>query len=149
MPKSFKSKLERGVKIELEHLPTALELDVPPVLLATKIALDHLKEDLYYYDKLETIEKSMNINDQIEVLCKSDAERWFSEEPLEKAKVVTRAGQKFYADGKHAGKRVGTVRGKGGSVESKPNKHAADAAALSDADLKSYLRTVHISRLLS
>lgn len=43
------NQLKKGIKIELEHTN---DKD-----LAKEIAMDHLKEDPKYYDKLEKIEK--------------------------------------------------------------------------------------------
>lgn len=42
--------LKKGVKIEMEHTKKHS--------IAKEIALDHLDEDLYYYDKLAKIEKT-------------------------------------------------------------------------------------------
>lgn len=43
-------------------------------------------------------------------------------EELEKAKIVTRQGRRFYADGPSKGKEVGTVRGKGRKQQAEPKK---------------------------
>lgn len=43
------SKLSKGMKVESEHTRNSL--------VAKKIALDHLAEDLNYYDKLLKIER--------------------------------------------------------------------------------------------
>lgn len=43
------TQLDAGIKIETEH---TMDKDI-----AREIALDHLGEDLYYYEKLKTIEK--------------------------------------------------------------------------------------------
>ena len=42
-------------------------------------------------------------------------------EDLSKAKIITRNGVPYYAEGKHAGKRVGSVRQKGKESEHKPS----------------------------
>lgn len=50
-PSDFdKKKLEAGIKVELEHTSDRA--------IAAEIAMDHLTEDLDYYEKLETIEKA-------------------------------------------------------------------------------------------
>ena len=50
-PSDFpKDKLEAGIKVEMEHTSDRG--------IATEIAMDHLTEDLNYYEKLETIEKA-------------------------------------------------------------------------------------------
>lgn len=61
----------------------------------------------------------MDINDQIESLIKGQnaTQERIEDEWLAKARVVTRNGVQYYADGKHAGKKVGTVRKKGGAKE--------------------------------
>jgi len=53
-PSDFpKSKLEAGIKVEMEHTSDRG--------IATEIAMDHLTEDLDYYEKLETIEKAAQL----------------------------------------------------------------------------------------
>jgi hypothetical protein len=48
-PSEFDSaQLAKGIKVELEHTTSRA--------IAKEIAMDHLKEDSKYYDKLETIE---------------------------------------------------------------------------------------------
>lgn len=81
-----------------------------------------------------------NINDLVEELTKSESERFhgMSEEYMAKAakpKVVTRAGERFYSTGKHAGKKVGSVRGKGPKkvAEKKPSG-AVQASLLSSLE---------------
>ena len=56
-PKQFakeyiKPKLMKGIKVEMEH--------TTDVRIATEIAMDHLWEDINYYDKLAKIEKPTN-----------------------------------------------------------------------------------------
>lgn len=52
-PSDFDPKLlAQGVKVEMEHTSDKK--------IATEIAMDHLTEDLKYYDKLKTIEKSID-----------------------------------------------------------------------------------------
>jgi hypothetical protein len=48
----IKPKLMKGIKVEMEH--------TTDVRIATEIAMDHLWEDLNYYDKLAKIEKPTN-----------------------------------------------------------------------------------------
>ena len=60
-PKQFakeyiKPKLQQGIKVEMEH--------TTDVRIATEIAMDHLWEDLKYYDKLATIEKEDVIKEE-------------------------------------------------------------------------------------
>lgn len=53
-PSDFDAKaLAQGMKVEMEHTSDHK--------IATEIAMDHLTEDLEYYDKLKTIEKSIDI----------------------------------------------------------------------------------------
>ena len=49
----IKKKLEQGIKVEMEH--------TTDVRIAAEIAMDHLWEDLKYYDKLSTIENENTI----------------------------------------------------------------------------------------
>jgi hypothetical protein len=60
-PKQFakeyiKPKLQQGIKVEMEH--------TTDVRIATEIAMDHLWEDLKYYDKLATIETENIIKEE-------------------------------------------------------------------------------------
>jgi hypothetical protein len=48
----IKPKLMKGIKVEMEH--------TTDIRIATEIAMDHLWEDINYYDKLAKIEKSTN-----------------------------------------------------------------------------------------
>jgi hypothetical protein len=48
----IKPKLMQGIKVEMEH--------TTDVRIATEIAMDHLWEDINYYDKLAKIEKTTN-----------------------------------------------------------------------------------------
>lgn len=54
MYRELKSQLDKGVKIEMEHTNSRL--------VAKDIAMDHLLEDPYYYDKLEKIETVEDYN---------------------------------------------------------------------------------------
>lgn len=70
-----------------------------------------------------------NVNDLIEASY-IDAEMRKSFDgfdPLEKSswKTVTRGGERFYANGPHAGKKVGTVRGKGVKKEAESKSGAS------------------------
>jgi hypothetical protein len=49
--KYIKNKLQQGIKVEMEH--------TTDVRMAAEIAMDHLWEDLKYYDKLATIENTI------------------------------------------------------------------------------------------
>ena len=44
----IRNSLEKGIKVELEHTTS--------IGIASEIALDHLYEDINYYDKLEKME---------------------------------------------------------------------------------------------
>ena len=44
----IKMQLRKGIKVEMEH--------TSHMKIAREIALDHLNEDLFYYDKLDKIE---------------------------------------------------------------------------------------------
>jgi len=59
--------LRKGVKVELEHTSDHG--------IATEIAMDHLTEDLKYYNKLEKIEKKASLLERI----KQAAARWSDE----------------------------------------------------------------------
>lgn len=48
---AFRDQVERGTKVEMEHTNDKW--------VARKIALDHLQENLHYYDYLEKMEKKM------------------------------------------------------------------------------------------
>ena len=50
-PSAVETELSKGVKVEMEHTNN--------IQVAREIALDHLGEDLYYYDKLSKIEKPL------------------------------------------------------------------------------------------
>lgn len=52
----IRKQLEKGIKVEKEHTDSIEE--------ATEIALDHLMEDAYYYDKLETIEPQHGLDEE-------------------------------------------------------------------------------------
>lgn len=74
-PSDFdKKKLKVGIKIEMEHTNDRA--------IATEIAMDHLTEDLNYYDKLKTIEKQ----DRIEITADGKQELDVGKEPLDKLK---------------------------------------------------------------
>lgn len=47
---AVKQQLAKGIKVELEHTSKRSA--------AREIALDHLNEDLYYYEKLAKVEKT-------------------------------------------------------------------------------------------
>jgi len=50
-PSAVETELSKGVKVEMEHTHN--------IQVAREIALDHLGEDLYYYEKLSKIEKPL------------------------------------------------------------------------------------------
>ena len=54
--KVIKPQLIKGIKVEMEH--------TTDVRIATEIAMDHLWEDLHYYEKLATIENESVIGEQ-------------------------------------------------------------------------------------
>lgn len=57
----FDSQLSKGTEVELEHKDTIEEIasgDLTTEEAAKKIALDHIKEDPTYYNKLEQVEKT-------------------------------------------------------------------------------------------
>ena len=65
----FKRNFKAGLEIEREH--------TDDIEVAKKIALDHLKEDLNYYDKLTAIEEIPN----------EEFEAWLSLSPEEKRRI--------------------------------------------------------------
>lgn len=74
-PSDFpKDKLEAGTKIEMEHTTDRS--------IAQEIAMDHLTEDMNYYEKLKTIEKQ----DRIEITADGKQQFDVGAEPLDKLK---------------------------------------------------------------
>lgn len=89
-PKSLKA----GIAVESEHTTDPKK--------AEEIAMDHLAEDPDYYKDWKAKEK---------ILFQPKVAK--SANLMLKAKVVTRDGKQYYAEGPNAGKEVGTVRGAG------------------------------------
>lgn len=57
--------LKKGIKVEKEH--------TTKISVAREIALDHLSEDLYYYEKLAKVEKDVDeCNDDTDCDCSCD-----------------------------------------------------------------------------
>jgi hypothetical protein len=82
--KIFKNKLNQGIDVEMEHTTSKL--------IAKEIAMDHLWEDLYYYDKIKKIEIKENnhntLDDYINSLSQFMISKGLPIEPLPRVEFV-------------------------------------------------------------